>query len=251
MNPLTADRQPCLRAIVFDLDDTLYPEHQYVQSGIRAVAAWAERQFGMPREHVLEELENKIRTGVRNRTFDGWLAAHRLDPVRWVPEMVRVYREHNPQIALFPELAAMLPRWRRQYRLGLVTDGYLEVQRRKIAACRLADFLDAIVCSDELGRDAWKPSARPFALVLQRLGVAGDEAVYVGDNPAKDFRGAKLLGMGTIRVRRPGGLHSNVEPLSDEDSPHTEVSQWSDVDAALAIFGRSTAAPPYCLIERP
>lgn len=237
------------QAIVFDLDDTLYPERQYVLSGMRAVAAWAERQWGVPRDRTVDELEEELCNGVANRTFDGWLVRHGLEPARWVSEMVRVYREHTPEIALFADVVPLLRRWRRKYRLGVVTDGYLEVQRRKIAACRLPEYFDAIVCSDELGRDAWKPSTRPFLLVLERLGVAAGDAVYVGDNPVKDFRGAKELGMGTIRIRCPEGLHSHAESASCEDAPATEILQWSDLEDAIAALGWTSAATPVLQVE--
>ena len=55
--------------------------------------------------------------------------------------------------------------------MGLLSDGYLEVQQNKFKALDLAVFFDAVLFTDELGRQYWKPHTRPFKVLLQRLGV--------------------------------------------------------------------------------
>jgi putative hydrolase of the HAD superfamily len=110
-------------AVVFDLDDTLYPERQYVLGGFRAVAAWAHSQFGFPEARSFEELNQIFEQGIRGTIFDRWLARHGCDNAAFLPVMVRVYREHQPQIAPFAGVRELLERLRRDFRLGLVTDG--------------------------------------------------------------------------------------------------------------------------------
>ncbi|MBN2021472.1 MAG: HAD family hydrolase [Pirellulales bacterium] len=216
-------------AIIFDLDDTLCPERQYVQSGMRAVAVWIHAKFGLPVESSVRELLTFVGSGSRGNTFNHWLEDHSLDPENWVPEMVRVYREHEPTLTPYPETAPLLEQLRRHYRLGIVTDGYLEVQRRKVKASGLAGLFDEIVYSDQLGRDAWKPSPRPFILILDKLTTAAHQAVYVGDNPLKDFRGARHVGMATIRVRHAAGFYRDVEPPTIDDAPDWTVSSLAEV----------------------
>jgi putative hydrolase of the HAD superfamily len=113
--------------------------------------------------------------------------------------------------------------------LGLVSDGYLEAQQRKWAALDIDRYFRAVVFSDELGRAHWKPSPLPYRTVLDRLMIAAERAVYVGDNPTKDFRGARLTGMSTIRVRRHGGLYAHLEPSSPDDAPDAEISDVSEI----------------------
>jgi len=223
------------QAIVFDLDDTLYLEREYVRSGLRAVAVWAEDELGFPTEQTFAELCRLFEDGVRGDTFNRWLAARGLEPDEWVAPMVAVYRRHEPQIALRPQTGQLLVRLGRDYRLGLVTDGYLEVQQRKVAALDLQRHFTAIVYSDALGRDAWKPSPRPFAEVLSRLSVSGDAAVYVGDNPTKDFLGARQLGMDTIRLRHPEGLHCDLEPASAEHAADMEIGAIEDLESLIEV----------------
>ena len=152
---------PVWRAIVFDLDDTLYPERAYVLSGFRAVAAWAEEEehVGIPQHQSFDELRRLFDEGIRGDTFNRWLESHGLKPDDWVPQMVRVYRKHNPHIAPYPEVPGLLQRLRQCYRLGLVSDGYAEVQKRKLGALGLTSCFDVLVFSDEWGREAWKPNS--------------------------------------------------------------------------------------------
>ena len=176
-----------LPAVVFDLDDTLYPEHDYVLSGFQAVSRWSAENLGIDADTAFDELAEFHRAGVRGDTFDRWLHKHGLRAETWTLQLVDVYREHKPRLACFPEVPAVLAELRKSYSIGLVSDGYLEVQRRKLEGLGLFTSFDAIVFSDELGRDAWKPSTRPFREILRRLRVDAHQAVYVADNPLKDF----------------------------------------------------------------
>jgi len=224
---------PELQAVIFDLDDTLYPEQDYVLSGFRAVATWAHEHLGIPTPLGFTELRKLFEEGVRGNTFNRWLESHGLAPDDWIPQLVQVYREHNPQIAPYPEVPGLLQRLRRRYCLGLVTDGYLEVQKKKLASLGITSFFDALVFSGEWGHEAWKPSPRPFEVILERLNVTGPEAVYVADNPTKDFIGARQAGMWTVRVRYPGGLYNHLQPPSPEHAPHIEIATLAALEAVL------------------
>ena len=224
---------PALRAVVFDLDDTLYPERSFVLSGFRAVAMWAEEHLGISADQALTELYQLFEGGIRGNTFNRWLESHGLKNEDWVPQMVQVYREHEPHIEPYPEVPVLLRRLRLHYRLGLVSDGYAKVQRRKLTALGLASCFDVLIFSDEWGREAWKPNSKPFEIALERLKVTGSEAIYVADNPTKDFLGARQVGMWTVRVRRPDGLYSHLEPPSSEHAPDIEIETLDRLEVVL------------------
>jgi putative hydrolase of the HAD superfamily len=103
------------------------------------------------------------------------------------------------------DVPATLQRLRRRYRLGCITDGFAEVQRRKLRALGLEDAFDVIVVTDDHGRRNWKPAAYPFLLCCRSLGVTSDRAVFVGDNPDRDMAGAQNAGIRSIRIRRELG----------------------------------------------
>lgn len=226
-----------LRAIVFDLDDTLYPEHTYVLSGFRAVAKWVQENLGIRAGDALKELIHLFESGVRGYVFDRWLESRGFRPADWVLQMVRVYREHQPDIAPYPEVPALLVRLRPRYRLGIVTDGDAAVQRRKLSALGLEPLFDVIVVSGDWGKKAWKPSVYPFKMVLNRLGVSGCEAVYIADNPEKDFLGARAVGMRTVRIRLPEGLYSGLEPPTPEHAPDIELGGHGEIPQLLEVIG--------------
>jgi putative hydrolase of the HAD superfamily len=214
-----------LGAVVFDLDDTLFSERNYVLSGFRAVAAWLERQHGVDEERAFAGLEELFERGVRLNTFDVWLAAQGLADEVAIPDLVGVYRSHVPSIVPAPGVPELLESLNGRTRLGLVSDGYASVQRRKFEALGLAVYFDAVVFSDELGRAFWKPSPRPFEVVAEALGVDPSECVYVSDNPLKDFIGARLVGMATVRLRRPDGVYAQIEPPTEAHAPDVELPE--------------------------
>ncbi len=222
------------RAVVFDLDDTLYPERDFIASGFEAVAAWAEGRLGVGCIEGKAELMSLFERGIRGDTFDQWLAARGLAPDKeLIATMVRVYREHQPRLRPYAEVSPLLARLRPRYRLGLVSDGPLAMQRRKLAALGLRDEFEAVVLSDEWGPEAWKPSPGPFEEVLERLGVASRRAVYVADNPGKDFLGARRAGMSSVRLRLPLGLYYGREPETPEHAPEIEVGNFAELSEVL------------------
>lgn len=203
-------------ALVFDLDDTLFPEREFVQSGYRAVGEWLRNTRSV--RGFEEAASTEFSAGARGNIFN--LALHRLgvlDDPELVRQMVAVYRAHEPTISLFADAAWALDHFAGGTQLGLLTDGYLEVQRRKVAALGIAHRFEAMVFSDEAGREAWKPSAIPYQRVMTQLQRRGNECVYVGDNPLKDFVTAKALGWQTVEIRRAGGEYAAVvAPLSHQ-----------------------------------
>lgn len=220
------------QAVVFDLDDTLFAEREYVLSGFRAVARWAETKLGVPEAAGYVELQRMFEAGVRGDTFNRWLGAmgQSLD---LVPELLRAYRSHRPVLRPYPGVTELLTTLTRRCKLGLISDGYHEVQRAKFEALQLAPHFSAVVFSDTWGRSAWKPSVRPFHELLALLGMNGEEAVYVADNPLKDFLGARTAGMATIRTRYCGGDYAGLGAPSEEYEPDLTVETLGELQCYL------------------
>jgi putative hydrolase of the HAD superfamily len=184
-------------------------------------------------EQGLSELLGLFNSGIRGDNFDRWLKFHNLNSKELVTKVVQIYREHNPQIHPYPEVKELLQRLHLNYRLGLVSDGYVEVQKRKLISLNLISFFDIIVFTEELGREFWKPNPQPFNFILQRLNIRGPDAVYIADNPIKDFLGARKVGMWTVRVRRLDGLYSHMEPQSFEYASDIEIEALVGLEAVL------------------
>lgn len=133
-----------------------------------------------------------------------------------VTTLVSVYRNHRPELHLFPDATRLLDWAESRFNLALLTDGYAAVQEHKIAALGLGTRIGCRVITDTLGRENWKPSVVPYQAVMNRFGGAASGYVYVGDNPRKDFIGARRLQWHTIRVVRSAGEHADYRPSTDE-----------------------------------
>ncbi len=193
-----------IEALVFDLDDTLYPESDFVASGYRAVALHVSECYGRPYDEVISAMMTAFSTSGRAGVLP--MAIERFTKsAATLEELVAVYRGHTPGIKLLPGYLDLLRDFRRQYRLGLITDGTPEVQRRKVRVLGLESVMHSTVYTWDLGKDYEKPNPRGFELMLQELKTDAAKTVFVGDNPEKDGKGARNIGMGFVQVLLPRG----------------------------------------------
>jgi putative hydrolase of the HAD superfamily len=213
-------------AVLFDLDDTLYDQREWLDGAWRTVA-----QIGVPgieEERFFDALRSVAAEGSdRGRIIDRALAALDRAAVPVTP-YVTAFRNFRPSVlSPYPgvgdclrELAAAVP-------LGLVTDGDPSLQASKLHALGMEPCFDVVIYSDELdGRSARKPAAAPFAAALGALGVVAENAVFVGDRPDKDVAGAVAAGMRAIRVL-------TGEYRGDESDPES----WMTLASASEVAG--------------
>ncbi len=209
-----------MRAIVLDLDDTLYLERDYAISGYRAVAERFADRLG-DRERAVAAMLHELDHGDRRKVFDGALRRLGLPPdPKLIRGMIAVYGAHAPTISLLPDAQRALARWRGRVRLGLISDGAAARQRAKLAALGISDVFDRIVLTDELGPGQEKPHAAAFVSIQSALGASSGECTYVADNPSKDFIAPNRLGWMSVRVRRPSGIYADAPP-----APHGEPTR--------------------------
>jgi putative hydrolase of the HAD superfamily len=223
-----------ISVLIFDLDDTLYPELDYVRSGFKAVAEGLQHRLGLAAGATLAELEEAFLEDPSPGVFDRWLERHRLDPGGMLDYMVSTYRLHHPRLQLFADARWALTDLRLTHRLALLTDGRPNAQRNKLRALGIEGCFERILITDDLGAACRKPGTLGFELLLADLGEAAQGAMYIGDNPAKDFLGPRRLGMTTVRVRRPCGLYRDLEAATPEHAPDVEVDSLFPLALLLA-----------------
>ena len=227
-----AGTQRKTRAVVFDLDDTLYPERQYVRSGYGAVARELRRRLG--REERFEEwLWQRFCTGRGDRALDALVEQFGLGlSDEQIGELVQVYRTHGPDIRPYPGVIELLERLREHFRLGLLSDGFLPAQRLKLEALGIERHFHAVVFTESIGRDAWKPSPAGFELARDKLRVAHEACAYVSDNAAKDFIAPNALGWLTVQIRWPGQVHA-ARPAPPGGEPQTVVDSLDRLERTI------------------
>ena len=218
--------------VVFDLDDTLVAERDYVRSGYAAVAEHVRRLTGRSDEFE-EWLWQRFLGGQSEGALGAMNAAFGLRLNGQVQELIKVYREHVPAIRAIDGMPSLLAGLHETRRLGLLSDGFLPGQRLKLAALRLERFFDAVVFTEELGRSAWKPAPHGYELMAAMLDLPQRTCAYVADNPAKDFISPNRLGWRTIQIVRPGQVHSH-KPPPPNGAPQHVARSIAELAAALS-----------------
>lgn len=188
-----------ISGVIFDLDDTLYAEKQYVRSGFGAVAKF------LGAEEAGEKLWRYFTEG--KSAIDALL--RELGREAEKEACLHTYRFHEPEISLYEGVADMLRRFRDDgVCVGIITDGRPEGQRSKLRALGIDLPPEDIIVTDELGGPQFrKPCDIAFRILQRRWGLPFEEMVYVGDNPDKDFYAPLQLGMEGIYFENQDGLY--------------------------------------------
>lgn len=176
--------------IAFDLDDTLFPEMDFVRSAYRSIAS----RYGL---------------GLLPAMMTAFTPREAFDSTGLPSDtVISHYRKHRPDIRLpWQSLHALATLRNAGHIIALVTDGRSVTQRNKIEALGLGRFVesDDIYISEEFGHP--KTDGEAFRSLMMRH--PGEACIYVGDNPAKDFAAPRSLGWITLCLLDSG---QNIHP---------------------------------------
>lgn len=227
------------RAVLFDLDDTLYPRRRFLLSGFAAVARQVAERTGVNAGQAYRAMVSAHRGAGRGRELDALIQEFGL-PFS-IADLVGIIRTHAPAMQLQPHVVRALRQMRAGWRIGVVTNGLPSTQAMKVAALGIAGLVDTVVYAQAFGSGAGKPEPEPFLEALRRLQVRPSQAVFVGDDERADIQGASGCGLRTIRTcqwRREGG-----KPLrTAADAVIDVVSDVPAVAERVLVRGRVHAA---------
>ena len=231
------------RAVLFDLDDTLFDHQGCARAALAAVQASHEGFRAMPfetleRAHAgfLEELHGDVMLGhvpleiARVERFRRLLGAAGVpasdELAAGIASTYReTYRTARRAVAGAPALLAAV---RRRARVGIVSNNLLDEQQDKLRTCGLDAFVDALVVSEEA--KVSKPHPAIFELALDRLHAQPAEAVMVGDSWSADIAGARAAGIRAIWFNPAGA----VTPEPETAIP--ELRAFEPVEHAIRII---------------
>ena len=190
-----------LEAVGFDLDGTLLVADRDRETLLHAACD----RVDAPRLSRAAYLRaHRARQGGADReaVFAALLADHggtTVDPAALADAYDALVTEATAPLAGADRLVTEL---RERYRVGLLTDGPVGTQRRKVARTGWTD-LDAVVVTGAL--PAPKPDDRAFTVLCEALGTAPEATAYVGDAPEADVAGAAAAGLRAVQVLYEGG----------------------------------------------
>jgi HAD superfamily hydrolase (TIGR01549 family) len=214
------------QAILFDLDDTLYDLRTYWRARLyEAIGDVLERYPRLNRDAL-------VRQAIAEKVYIDKLPAFLRG--QGVGDEALIASAHEQfqhdwfaRLVLYDDAARTLQALRPRFKLGLVTNGPSRTQRPKIEQFRLIDYLDLLIVSEEVG--VAKPDPAIFRIALEQLEVGPSEALFVGDSPEFDLRGAAAAGMPFIWMNPRGEtLPADIPP------PVAEIARLTELLGLLA-----------------
>lgn len=187
-----------MSAIFFDLDNTIYDYQQYVLGAFKEISWWLGKKYNLSQKKIYLKLVKlwRRKSSAYPHLFNDLLKESNLEDGKAVKSIVRIFNRHQGRLKPYPGVIKTLRELKKQgCSLGIITDGHIERQRRKINALSIKNFFKVIIYTKKI---AAKPSAKPFSVAAKKIKTFN--CIYVGDNPEIDFEGAKACGMTTVRL---------------------------------------------------
>ena len=212
-----------VEAVVFDLDGTLVDFYADAERAVKAVLRrhdllpddWASfferyKQIAMDRwEDFRNGRISKIEMR-RLRLREAFANDHLPDAL--LDRITAEYLDRlGRDVTLMPGVSETLPELAARYRLGVITNGFVDASESRLASTGLDRYFEAVVVAEAV--NCFKPDAAIFAEMLRRLEITATRCVYVGDNLIDDVGGARDAGLRPVYY---AGLNSRADPLDPE-----------------------------------
>ena len=214
------------KSIIFDLDDTLYNEIDYLKSAYKEIAkAITKNSLCIFNEASVYNDLFFFYTQKKD-AFQEVIVKYKLKNIV-KEDLLMLYRNHFPSINLTPENENLLKQLKlKGYKMGLITDGRSIQQRNKIKALNIEKFFEYILISEEFGTE--KPNAANFNYFADLLGDSS--FFYVADNVSKDFITPNKIGWKTICLLDNGkNIHKQEFEISESYLPHFKVQNLKEI----------------------
>lgn len=227
-----------IRAIFFDLDDTLCAYWEASKVGMRNAFA-AHRPGGFTVDEMIRHWAAVFRefspTIKQSIWYDGYLKAGeptRTEQMRLTLASMGVVDEERAQILsksymeernkalrLFADAEPVLRDLGERYRMGLITNGPADIQRQEIETLGVEKYFSCILIEGELGEG--KPNPSVFELAARNVDCSPDEILFVGNSYAHDVSPALACGWRAVWVRRESDAPPSAGsgPLKREEVP--------------------------------
>ncbi len=191
--------------LVFDLDDTIYDEVDFVKSGFLEIANY------LHKPELYNFMWDKFQSEGSGKIFNYLI--NDFDIKIPIEKLVEIYRFHKPNIKLSPEMIIIFEKINSlKIKTALISDGHYIMQKNKFNSLGLEKYIEFPVFTDFYQTN--KPNIKPYKIVMNYF-KNYNKFIYIADNPKKDFLAlkdseleSKWLG---IRYKNPVGIYKNFE----------------------------------------
>lgn len=201
-----------VKGVLIDLDDTLYPFDKPERKALEKTYRKYKKVLNVPFKQFLEEYHAEWDVSfsklgnVPSAHHRYMIFLHILEKKKvpqaflWASDMHNTffrtafhYMKPDKKALLFLKECRV-----RKIPVCIVTDLFAMIQIQKLRALKMLPYIDFIVSNDEVGAD--KPHPSVFETALEKMGLAREDVIMVGDQPVKDIDGAAALNIKTYRV---------------------------------------------------
>jgi putative hydrolase of the HAD superfamily len=206
--------------IVFDLDDTIYKEIDFLYSAFREIASVVRPSNTNASFEFMKHLYTE-----RKDVFEGIIKA--FAPKLTKNDLLKIYRNHWPDINLSPGVVDVLNALKiYDVPMSLLTNGRSLTQRNKIRSLGIDGYFQDIIISEEFGSE--KPCKRNYQYFENKY--TDKKKTYIGDNFSKDFSVPNMFGWNTIGLIDDGrNIHKQVFTLGCKSLPKVTIKSFADI----------------------
>jgi len=212
-----------IKAVIFDLDDTLYDGDNLTEFALRqAVQAMIDNGLNCNLEQGIERIKEIINEDPIKDKFAELARSFNQEDIDIINEGKNKYFNSDfDELKIYPDTKEVLEKLKGNYKLVLITQGAVEQQNRKIDVLGIRDYFDFVFISD-IGK-----KREDFEQVLKILGLNEDEILVVGDRIETEIKIGNELGMSTIRLLK--GKYKFLEPKSEDEKSDFEIESLNEI----------------------
>ena len=229
------------KAVLFDLDNTLYDYDSPHKKALKAVYKVLKKHvkvsfakflklYSLSKKEIHKELSGTASAHNRILYFQRLLEkTHKTIK----PEIIlRLYNTYwntllNNMKLRKGALKVLKTLKSKGIKVALVTDLTTHIQLRKLKKLKIGDYVDVFVTSEEAGNE--KPHQIMFLLTLKKLGIQPKDALMVGDNPLTDIEGANAVGLDTVLLKKGKLVNTYKEDYRKPNHYIKEISEVLDI----------------------
>jgi len=210
-------------ALIFDLDDTLYKEIDFLKSAYKKIS---QKVDSINSNTLFIEMMSKYNN---DEDVLGYISEKYKISLK---DLLEIYRYHIPDIKINKDSKNTLKRIKEMnLKTAILTDGRSITQRNKITALEINQYFDEIIISEEIKSE--KPNLKGFQLIMDKFQV--NNYCYIGDNLLKDFIAPNELGWTSFKIKDDGrNIHKNdFLNIEDFKKPSFTINRLKDLNNYL------------------